>query len=327
MNSKVLVSILVVSSLLVFGFARDAASAESKPINIGWTGGSNWSSLPYQVAVDRKFFEKEGLNVRLITMRGTTLMLSALMADEIDYVTILPFIAGAAVRGLPVKIVASGAKSSGYAIISSPEISSLKGLKGKRIAINSFGSSADFAIFTALSRSGLDPDKDVTLQTISGTPDARFAALISRAVDATVVGSPFEYFAEQKGFKTLVSVNEMAELVKIPITGISTSQRKIDKQPDEIVRVLKALRASTLFIQSEREIGIGLMEKNLKLDRIAAEKFYALYREQYNPELSVPNSVVEEWIAVGTFRAKEKEKGGAQAQRVHDWRFAEKARR
>jgi ABC-type nitrate/sulfonate/bicarbonate transport system substrate-binding protein len=58
-------------------------------------------------------------------------------------------IAGAAARGLPVKIVASGAKSSGYSIISSPEINSLKALKGKRIAINSFGSSADFAIYTA----------------------------------------------------------------------------------------------------------------------------------------------------------------------------------
>ena len=326
MKSKVSIIVLLVSSLLVFGFAAHGKTAESKLINIAWTGGSNWSSLPYQVAVDRKFFEKEGLHVRLITMRGTTLMLSALMADEIDYVTILPFIAGAAVRGLPVKIIASGAKSSGYAIISSPEISSLKGLKGKRIAINSFGSSADFAIYTALSRSGLDPDKDVTLQTVSGTPDARFAALISRAVDATVVGSPFEYFAEQKGFKTLVSVREMAELVKIPITGISTSQRKIDKQPDEIVRVLRALRTATLFIQSEREIGIELMEKTLKLDRGAAEKFYALYREQYNPDLSAPNSVVDEWIAVGTFRSKEKEKGSAQAQRVYDWRFAEKAR-
>jgi NitT/TauT family transport system substrate-binding protein len=225
MKSKVSVIALLVSSLVVFGFAAHGETAERKLINIAWTGGSNWSSLPYQVAVDRKFFEKEGLHVRLITMRGTALMLSALMADEIDYVTILPFIAGAAVRGLPVKIVASGAKSSGYAIISSPEISSLKGLKGKRIAINSFGSSADFAIYTALSRSGLDPDKDVTLQTISGTPDARFAALISRSVDATVVGSPFEYFAEQKGFKTLVSVKEMAELVKIPIQHCAEENR------------------------------------------------------------------------------------------------------
>ena len=327
MRPKALVAVFVTIFLLAVGLAADGQSAETKVIDMGWTGGSNWTSLPYQVAVDRKFFEKEGLNVRLITMRGTALMLSALMADEIDYLTILPFIAGAAARGLPVKIVASGAKSSGYAIISSPEISSLKALRGKRIAINSFGSSADFAIYTALSRSGLDPDKDVTLQTISGTPDARFAALMSRAVDATVVSSPFEYWAEQKGFKTLLSVKEMAELVKIPITGISTSQRKIDKQPDEIVRVLRALRAATLFIQSEREVGIGLMEKTLKLDRGAAEKFYALYREQYNPDLSVPNSVVEEWIAVGTFRSKEKEKGGGQAQRVHDWTFAEKARR
>jgi NitT/TauT family transport system substrate-binding protein len=326
MNPKPLFFAFVLSFLFLGTLRADAQSAESRTINVGWTGGSNWTSLPYQVAVDRGFFEKEGLNVRLITMRGTTLMLSALMADEIDYVTILPFIAGAAVRGLPVRIVASTAKSSGYAIIAAPEIDSLKGLKGKRIAINSFGSSADFAIYTALKRSGLDPDKDVTLQTISGTPDARFAALISRAVDATVVSSPFEYWAEQKGFKTIASVPQMADLVKIPITGISTSQKKIEKQPDEIVRVLRALRKAVLFIQSEREIGVGLMEKTLKLDRGAAEKFYALYREQYNPDLSVPNSAVEEWIAVGTFRAKEKEKGGAEAKTVHDWTFAEKAK-
>src|SRR5918999_3287644 len=103
MKFRVLLLVFLMSSLLVFGFSGDAPSAEGKLINIGWTGGSNWTSLPYQVAVDRKFFEKEGLTVRLITMRGTTLMLSALMADEIDYVTILPFIAGPAVRGLPVK--------------------------------------------------------------------------------------------------------------------------------------------------------------------------------------------------------------------------------
>ena len=29
-------------------------------------------------------------------------------------------------------------------------------------------------------------------------------------------------------------------------------------------------------------------------------------REQFNPDLTGPDSVVEEWISVGTFRAKEK---------------------
>ena len=233
-------------------------------------------------------------------------MLNALLSNELDYVTILPFIAGAATRGLPVKIVAATVKSSGYAIISRPDIDSVKALKGKRIAINTFGSSADFAIYQLLSRSGLDPNKDVTLLSIAGSPDARFAALIGGSVDATVVNSPFEYRAEQKGFKTLLSIKETAEFVKIPIVGLSTSQRKIDKEPDEIVRMLSGLRNAILFLQNQREIGAGLVEKLLKLDRPVAEKFYALYREQYNPDLSVPESVVEEWIAGGYVSSERK---------------------
>src|ERR1043166_4566317 len=137
---------------LFFGVAwvRAADAAEPKVLNIGWTSGSNWTALPYRVAAERGFFEKEGLRVRYITFQGTNLMLTALLSGELDYVNILPFIAGAAARGLPVKIVAAVRKSSGYAIVARPEIDSLKALKGKRIAINSFGSSADFAIYTAL---------------------------------------------------------------------------------------------------------------------------------------------------------------------------------
>ena len=36
------------------------------------------------------------------------------------------------------------------------------------------------------------------------------------------------------------------------------------------------------------------------------ERFYALYRQQFNPDPTVPDSVGEEWISVGIFRAKEK---------------------
>src|SRR4026208_719035 len=236
-------------------WSLSAHAAAPKVLNIGWTGGSAWTALPDRIAAERGFFEKEGLRVRYIQFQGTNLMLSALMANELDYVTILPFIAGAATRGLPVKIVGSTTKSSGYAIISRPDIDSIKALKGKRIAINTFGSSADFAIYQLLSRNGLDPNKDVTLQAVAGSPDARFAALVGGSVDATVVNSPFEYRAEQKGFKVLLSIKETAEFVKIPINGLSTSQRKIDRDPEEIVRMLRALRNAILFLQNQREIG------------------------------------------------------------------------
>jgi len=318
-------SMAVVALVCALNWSQPAASAEPKLLNIGWTGGSGWTALPDRVAMERGFFEKEGLKPRYIRFQGTNLMLNALLSNEIDYLTILPTIAGAATRGLPVKIVAATAKSSGYAIISRPDIESVKGLKGKRMAINTFGSSADFAIYQLLSRNGLDPNKDVTLLSIAGSPDARFAALVGGSVDATVVNSPFEYRAEQKGFKTLLSVKETAEFVKIPIAGLSTTQRKIDREPDEIVRYLRALRGAILFLQSQREAGVTMIEKLLELDRPVAERFYALYREQYNADLTVPDSVVEEWIAVGTFRAKEKIV--AKPSMVVDWSFAEKARR
>ena len=325
MNSIRRLFLFLFSIVLAIASVTATNAAEPKVLNVGWTSGSNWTALPFRVAAERGFFEKEGLRVRYITFQGTNLMLTALLAGEIDYVNILPFIAGAAARGLPVKIVAAVTKSSGYAIVARPEIESLKGLKGKRIAINSFGSSADFAVYTALSRSGLDPNRDVTLAAISGSPDARFAALIGGSVDATVVNSPLEYKAEQKGFRTLMSVRELAELVRIPITGLSLAQRKIDKDPEEVVRILRGLRAAILFLQSQREIGVSLLEKLLAIDHAAAERFYALYRDQFNPDLSVPDSVVEEWIAVGTFRAKEKPATKPQA--IYDWTFAERARK
>ena len=322
-NRGLMVALLYVIGSLGVAFSADAA--EPRTLNVGWTGGSSWTSLPDRVASERGFYEKEGLRVRYVQFQGTNLMLSALMANELDYVTILPFIAGAATRGLPVRIVAATTRASGYAIVARPEIDNIKALKGKRIAINSFGSSADFAIYQVLARNGLDPNKDVTLQAIAGSPDARFAALIGGSVEATVVGSPFEHRAEQKGFKTLLSVKETAEVVRIPIAGLSTTLRKIEKEPDEIVRMLRALRSAILFIQSQREIGVGLLEKLLKIDHAAAEKFYGIYREQYNPELTVPDDVAAEWIAVGTFRTKDKP--AIKPQSVYDWRFAEKARR
>ena len=95
-----------------------------------------------------------------------------------------------------------------------------------------------------------------------------------------MVNSPFEYRAEQMGFKILLGAKETAEYVKIPTSGLSTSQRKIDREPDEIVRMLRALRKAMLFLQNQRDISIGLMEKILKVDRPVAERFYAVYLEQ-----------------------------------------------
>jgi NitT/TauT family transport system substrate-binding protein len=315
---------LILSILLCCGLAT---GVQAKDINLGWSGQGSWSTLPYIVANERGFFEKEGLKVRLITFRGTNLMLTALLAGELDYATILPFLTGASARGLPVKILGAVTKSSSYVIISRPEIDSIKALKGKKVGINSFGSSADYAAYAALSRSGLDPNKDVTILPIGGGSPERFAALASGSVDATVVTSPSEYAAEKQGLRVLVSADELSKLVRIPLTGIGATQKKMEKDPDEIVRLLRALRSATLLLLEKPEYSLSLFDKILHVQSPLAEKLYRLYRDQYNLELTLADSVMDDLLAVGTFRLKERPKASLTVQSVRDWSFAEKAKR
>jgi ABC-type nitrate/sulfonate/bicarbonate transport system substrate-binding protein len=311
-------ALAVLLSLIVF-------NTDAKDINLGWSGQGSWSTLPYIVADERGFFEKEGLKVRLITFRGTNLMLTALLAGELDYATILPFLTGASARGLPVKILAAVTKSSSYVIISRPEIENIKGLRGKKVGINSFGSSAAYAAYAAVSRSGLDPNKDVTILPIGGGSPERFAALVSGSVDATVVTSPSEYAAEKQGLRVLVSADELSRLVRIPLTGIGATQKKMEKDPDEIVRLLRALRSATLLLLEKPEYSLSLFDRILRVEPPLADKLYKLYRDQYNPELALSDAVVNDLLAVGTFRSKEKPTVNLQT--VRDWTFAEKAKR
>jgi ABC-type nitrate/sulfonate/bicarbonate transport system substrate-binding protein len=322
-GARVLTAVTLIAVVLFAATSTNTVNAET--INIAWTG-EYWSTLPFRVAIEKGFFAKEGLQARLITMR-TAIVPPALMQGELDYTAGVPAAAGLALRGLPLKIVGIVTQGVGAAIISKPEIGSIERLKGKKIAINSIGDSSDYTIYTYLAKRGFDPNRDVTVLTVGGT-SARFAALMAGTVDATAVSSPYEYKAEQAGLRTLVSFKETAEYVKLPLSGLVVTQDKLAKDGAQVVRVLKALRGSTLFIREQRIASIELLARSLNLERVIAEKFYPIYRDQYNPELTVPDSVLEEYRNVATFRLKEKDKTTEllKIQYLRDWTFAEKAK-
>ena len=320
---------VTIAELMIFVLLTLLAGSEgsARDLNIGWPGSGSWTTLPYIVAAEKEFFQKEDLRVRMITFRGINVLMAALMSGELDYATILPTIAVSAARGIPVKVLGSVSKGSSFALISRAEIGNVQALRGKRIGINSFGSSLDYVTYAAISRSGLDPSRDVIILPIGATTADRVAALSSGSIDAMMVTSPFEYSAEKQGFHVLMSAHELAQLVRIANTGIGATHKKMQREPDEVVRVLRALRLATLLIQEQREYGVGLFERILRFDRSSAEKFYGLFREQYNPELVLPDTAIADLLAIATFRSKEKEKVPLNTHAVHDWSFADKARR
>ena len=90
------------------------------------------SFLPSGLAVKRGFFREEGLEAEVIRMNGNV-AITALASGDTDYTMIFGSVVRAAIRGLPMKVVASLIDGSTHALITRSDFKSAIS-KGKRSA-------------------------------------------------------------------------------------------------------------------------------------------------------------------------------------------------
>src|SRR6266436_725383 len=169
---------LIVISLF-YAYARAADKIRVSVTNY------NLSYLAAGVAAERGFFKEEGLDVEIIRMNANVAM-SSLISGDVDYTMIFASVIRAAMRGIPLKVIAVLIDSPPYAFIARPEIAAMKALKGKTVGIGVYGSSNDIIARMMLERSGIDPDKETKLVAF-GSDGARFAALKEGLVEAAII--------------------------------------------------------------------------------------------------------------------------------------------
>jgi ABC-type nitrate/sulfonate/bicarbonate transport system substrate-binding protein len=113
--------------------------------------------IPLPLAQKRGFLEEEGLQGEFIRM-VPTVGVAALASGEIDYYTSIGVGVTAAIRGVPVKVVAGYSTSTAIALIVRPEFKSLQELNGKTIGISSFGSPLEVIARLIFKHFALDSD-------------------------------------------------------------------------------------------------------------------------------------------------------------------------
>src|SRR4029453_4608724 len=96
------------------------------------------SFLPSGLAVKRGFFREEGLEAEVIRMNANV-AITALASGDTDYTMIFGSVVRAAIRGLPVRGVASLIDGSTHALIGRPEFKSAKELRGRTLGIQAYG--------------------------------------------------------------------------------------------------------------------------------------------------------------------------------------------
>jgi NitT/TauT family transport system substrate-binding protein len=312
-----LVSRLFVASLSVLLSSSLAAKAADNT-KIASTG-PGVSTLPLEIASRKGFFRDEGLEVLTITMR-TNIAVNALLTRNVDYATPSTSVVKAATAGLPVKLLAVLLGRPDYFLTVRKDIKSVKDLKGKRIAIGSFGAAADLALRAVARQDGLDPDRDLMRLQIGGAA-SRYAALIAGSVDATILTLPYNLQAEKAGYKDLLWFGEHMEL---PLSGLAVRDETIQKNSKQVSGVIRAVLRAMTFAAANREETTQIIINWLKVDQEVAARSYELGKPSWSAGGVVSDGAVK--VLVDQSLLELKSKDVVPLDKVRDWSFAERAR-
>lgn len=244
--------------------------------------------LPYY-AHDKRFFEQEGLDVKMILSKAEA-SIAAMVAGDAQYTTMAVTAVEAAVRGFPLRTIALTPQYPTWSFVARKGIKTMSDLKGKSIATTSPGGLLHSVTIDLLRHFRLDP-KDVDLRAI-GAPPVRVASLESGAVDATILDTPLDIELAQKGFNIIL---EVGPIVKLPTGGMSTTLERIQNSREEVSKVFRAiLRATRAFTDPQnKEEAIQYLVEKFKVKKSVAAEAYPRIAASLSPTGMVDRGVIQ----------------------------------
>jgi NitT/TauT family transport system substrate-binding protein len=300
-------------------FATAALAQAPGQITIGLTTRNGTTSLPFAIAEEKGFFKNEGLNAVIVVMQNQVVV-NGVVARNVDYGGTFSNFIGAALSGLPVRIVMSTMDGSDHYLITGPNIKRVEDLRGKKFGISSFGGTPHSEAIMILRKYGLSPEKDVAFLQIGGS-SSRYMALESGAVDAVMLVPPFNALARKRGFNQLVAFND---IMRIPLGGLAVHTQRLKEKPDEIVKMIKALLRATDYIRTHKADIVAYMEKSWGIkDADVRETMYHDILGLYSHSGIASDDTMRNVVQM--VRDTRKSKDDWSMSDIVDWSFAKKA--
>ncbi len=307
----------LLAALLVL--CPSALPGQEKRIILGLTTRTGSTGLPFAIAEEKGFFKGEGVEGVVVVMQNQVVV-NGVLTQNVDYGGTFSNFVGAAMAGLPVRIVMAVMDGSDHMLVTSPNIKRVEDLKGKIIGISSFGGTPHSEAIMILKKYGLDPERDVTFLQIGGS-STRYSALGSGSIHAALLTPPFNKLARKQGFNEILSFNDV---VKIPLGGLAVHVDRLREKPDEIVKVIKAMLKSVDYIRTRKADILTLMEKSWGIkDPEIREGIYQDTAGIYTRTGIAPDDTMKNVIQL--VQKARKLKTAVAVSAVADWSFAKKA--
>jgi NitT/TauT family transport system substrate-binding protein len=249
--------------LLALGVSAPAlAQTRPRKVRVGVTSVTVGNIITY-VARDAKLYDKYGLDPEVSVVQGSGAAAKAMVAGHLDVAPIAtPTAIEADLAGADLTILAHTLQSVTHALMARPEIRRADDLRGKRIAISSFGSLTDFLVRHILRQKGLIPERDVTLVQIGGDAE-RLAALSRGAIDAAALSFPSYARAQKAGYSM---VWDSSREIQYPGIEIVARRSLIQRDRDLVMNYMKAHLEGIALFKRNSTYGRRIIKRTLKID-------------------------------------------------------------
>ena len=246
------------------------------------------SNLPIWVAKDAGLFEKAGMNVEPVQIRGGSLITLAIITGD------LPFsgagaesIVAARVAGGDVILLACPVDTDPVYFITRPEIKSVAELKGQGTAVTRYGSTTHFYLRAALRHVGLNPDKDMIILQLGAGPEM-VAALDAGRIAAAALTTRYAMPFLQRGWPVLVDLSN-TDLV-YPSSCVASSRALIRSEPKLAEDFLRAYVAGIHLIKKNHQFAEKSFAKWMReKDAVITKKTVQAYAKLFKPAPIVPD--------------------------------------
>lgn len=264
----------------VFTPHASAQVRDLKKIRVGVPAVS-MSNIIIFLTKEARLFEKHGLDAEVITVQGSGIASKAVIGGSMQISPIAtPTVINADLAGSDLAILAHTMPGVIHTLVVKPEIKTPEDLKGKKIAVSTFGSLTDFLVRHVAKKKGLNPDRDLVLLQIGGDPE-RIAALKQGSVDAAAMSYPGYGRAQRMGFKILW---DSAKEVDYPWMEIVTRRATIQRDREMVMNYMKAHIEGISLFKKDRELSKKVIKKMLRLDdEELIDESYEIFSKAFLP--------------------------------------------
>jgi NitT/TauT family transport system substrate-binding protein len=259
----VLAAALLLTTTVFAGGRKDAGKYPYGEFDIGYSGSTCGS--PVSIAVDKGFFDEEGVKINLVS--GTTFEASraALAAGK----TILEngdfqYFPGVQ-SGLDVKLIAG--LHEGCIKILVPQNSSIRtlaDLRGKSIAVDEIGGTPMSVGSVAVASVGISPQTEITW--IPYPDDLIVQSLAKGEVDVVIAWDPFATIIERtEGYRTLLDISDHPLFAGKACCFLFASGKVVKENPAAVAAVLRGYHKAVAWIGANPREAAELLVKNKRV--------------------------------------------------------------